>query len=186
VRSYYGSELSYAVADVFNKEYGVLALSAKLIDKAQRTVAREVVRGLIKNSIALTAAYFDQYVSATCIHSGSVCFPHKDAFYARVFNPVRIRTHMRKSALNHLDSLYAKKIQPRPVQLKNCSDQVDSFVHLCNAFGLPEVNALIEHLPDIEQSAEARDALVGILGFFQQWSRQYSNKFYKELNNLFV
>jgi len=185
-RSYYGSELSYTVADVFNQQYGVLALSAKLINKAQRTVAREVVRGLVKNSIAITAAYFDQFIGGRYIQSGTVCFPHKDSFYARVFDPVSIRTHMRRGAVKHLDLLYAKGKRPRPVFLKNSDEQVDSFVFLCESFGLPEINLLIGNLPNIQRSADARESMVDLVGFLKMWSRQDSKKFYKELNNLFV
>ena len=185
-RSYLGSSLSYSVADVFNKQYGILAVCAELINKAQRTVAREVVRGLIKNSIAVTAAYFDQNITEDSISKDTALFPHKDAFYARAFNPIQIRFHMRRSALRRLDTLYVRRKQPRRIQLEQDGEQVNSFVNLCNTFGLHEISELIAHLADIEQSAHARDSMKGIVSFFQMWLRTNNKAFYKELNKLFI
>lgn len=185
-RSYLGSELSYSVADVFNMQYGILAVCAELIGKAQRTVAREVVRGLIKNSIAVTAAYFDQYITENIISNNTAQFPHRDAFYARVFNPIQIRFHMRRNAVRRLDHLYIRRMHPSKIRLDQDDEQIDSFIHLCNTFGLREISALTAHLGGVEQAAHARDSLHGLIALIQMWVRPHNKAFYKELNKLFV
>lgn len=185
-RYFSGSELSLAVCEGYNDNYGLIALIAQMHQMTKnRSVGREIVRAFVKHAIHVTSMHLSEYANDPILSGSSMVLKEKDAFYFALFDPEKIKKEMR---IHSKQAKIWRHTRPKGGNTNiriNSSFSSHDFVTLCKENNLGAIEPIIKAVLTLGNPVQRDSAFLNIGKVVQSFARPTDNAFYKNLNKLF-